>query len=170
MQKPMPDEYRPYAQVYMDHVPEGDIIAVLQQTKEDTIRFFESLPVEKHNYSYAPGKWTVKQVLQHMNDVERVMGYRALVAARGDRHTIIHNMDENLYADNATAGNRTMQDLLEEFEAVRNASQQMFRHVSDAESVLRTNNYDGTYFTPRALAYFIAGHGLHHIHVLKERY
>lgn len=170
MQKPMPGEYRPYAQLYMDQVPEGDITEILQQTKVDTIRFFKSLPVEKHTYSYAPGKWTVKQVLLHIIDTERVLSYRALVGARGDTHTVIHSMNENLYADNATAANRTMEDLLEEFEAVRNASQQLFRHVSDEESVLRTNNYDGTYFTPRSLAYFIAGHGLHHIRVLKERY
>ena len=170
MQRPTTEEYKPYAQKYIDLVPEGDIQDILQENKEDVTRFFGCLPADKHDYSYAPGKWTVKQVLLHMTDVERVMSYRALVGARGDMQTIIHNMDENLYAANATATGRTMEDLLDEFAAVRDASQQLFRHISEEQSIRRTTNHDGTYFTPRSLAYFIAGHGLHHINIIKERY
>jgi uncharacterized damage-inducible protein DinB len=170
MQRPTTEEYKPYAQKYIDLVPGGDIRDVLQDNKEDVMRLFGRLPADKHNYSYAPGKWTVKQVLLHMTDVERVLCYRALVAARGDTQTIIHNMDENLYAANAPASGRTMQDLLDEFAAVRHASLHLFRHISKEESTRRTTNHDGTYFTPRSLAYFIVGHGLHHINIIKERY
>lgn len=170
MQRPTTEEYKPYAQKYIDLVPGGDIPEVMLSNKNATIKFFEGLPDDKHDYCYAPGKWTVKQVLLHMTDVERVLCYRALVAARGDTQTIIHNMDENLYAANAPASGRTMQDLLDEFAAVRHASLHLFRHISKEESTRRTTNHDGTYFTPRSLAYFIVGHGLHHINIIKERY
>ena len=170
MQRPSAEEYKPYAQKYIDLVPGGDIRHILQGNKEDVTRFFLGLPADKHNHSYAPGKWTVKQVLLHMTDVERVLCYRALVGARGDTQTIIHNMDENLYATNAPVSGRTIQDLLEEFAAVRDASQQLFRYISEEESTRCTTNHDGTYFTPRSLAYFIVGHGLHHINIIKERY
>jgi len=170
MKQPQSAEYRPYFQRYIDLVPQGDIIEVLRQQAEEATAFFSALPADKHDYRYADGKWSIKQVLMHITDTERVMSYRALVAARGDNTTILHNMDENLYANASPYATRTMDDILEEFNVVRASTIKLLANITEEQSIQPANNTDGTYFTPRALAYIIAGHLLHHIQVIKERY
>mgnify|MGYP002400687698 CR=1 FL=1 len=170
MQPPLSAEYRPYFQRYIDLVPQGDIIDVLKQQAKEVTDFFTTLPADIHDYRYADGKWSIKQVLLHITDTERVMSYRALVAARGDMGAILSSMDENLYAENAPYTGRTMDDILEEFAAVRAATLHLLANITEQQSVQRANNSDGTYFTTRALAYIIAGHLLHHIQVIKDRY
>src|SRR5881398_3552787 len=100
MQKPSADEYAPSYQNYFDLVSEGDYLSLLEQNSIATIRFFENIPGEKLDYKYAEGKWTIKEVLMHILDTERVFSYRALVAARGDATTPHYRMDEELYAKN----------------------------------------------------------------------
>jgi uncharacterized damage-inducible protein DinB len=170
MQPPLSAEYRPYFQRYIDLVPQGDIIDVLKQQAKEVTDFFTTLPADIHDYRYADGKWSIKQVLLHITDTERVMSYRALVAARGDMGAILSSMDENLYAENAPYTGRTMGDILEEFAGVRAATLHLLANITEQQSVQRANNADGTYFTTRALAYIIAGHLLHHIQVIKDRY
>lgn len=170
MKRPLPAEYRPYFQRYIDLVPDGDIVDILATQQDDVVQFFSSLPADRHDYRYAEGKWSIKQVLMHIVDTERVMSYRALVAARGDVTTVLYGMDENLYAENAPYPGRPMQDILEEFSSVRRASVKLFAHLTAEQSTAPAQNQDGTYFTPRALAYIIAGHIPHHINVIKERY
>lgn len=170
MQQPQPTEYRPYFQRYIDLVPHGDIIDVLKLQATEATSFFATLPTDKHDYRYADGKWSIKQVLMHIIDTERVMSYRALVAARGDTTTVLYGMDENLYAETAPYADRTMSDLLEEFNAVRAATIHLLANITEQQTVQPVNNTDGTYFTPRALAYIIAGHLLHHTQVIKDRY
>lgn len=169
MQKPLAQEYAPSFQAYINLVPEGNFLDVLRQNSMDTIRFFETLPREKHDYQYATGKWTPKDILMHIIDVERVMCYRALVAARGDTTTVLYSMDENLYAENADVTHRTMDDLLAEYTAVSKATETLFDHVTDAQSVHMANGIQHP-ITARALGYIIVGHALHHIAVLRERY
>ncbi len=170
MQQPQSTEYRPFFQRYIDLVPQGDIIDMLKQQAKEVTDFFTTLPADKHDYRYADGKWSIKQVLMHITDTERVMSYRALVAARGDNTTILHNMEENLYANSSPYTGRTMDDILEEFNIVRASTIKLLANITEQQSVQRANNADGTYFTTRALAYIIAGHLLHHIQVIKDRY
>lgn len=170
MQQPQPTEYRPFFQRYIDKVPPGDIIETLRLQTIDATAFFKSIPAGKHDYRYADGKWSIKQVLMHLADTERVMSYRALVAARGDTTTVLCGMDENLYAETTPYTGRTMDDLLDEFNAVRLATIHLLGNITDEQSIHPAHNTDGTPITPRALAYIIAGHLLHHIHVIKDRY
>lgn len=170
MQQPQANEYRPFFQRYIDLVPEGDIIETLRQQAKEAVTFFTSLPADKHDYRYAPGKWSIKQVLMHIIDTERVMSYRTLVAARGDTTTVLHGMDENLYAETAPYSDRTMVDILDEFSAVRASTIYLFANISIEQSVQKASNSDGSYFTPSALAYILAGHLLHHTRVIQARY
>lgn len=169
MQRPSENEYNSYYQRYIDRVPAGDFLTLFRDTTESTIQYFKALPAEKHNYQYAPGKWTLKQMLMHIIDTERIMCYRALVAARGDSTTPLPSFDEDAYARIADGSNREMDDLLEEFAAVRYATEKLFVHMTDAESSFR-GNAAGHPFTPRALGYIMVGHILHHINVIEERY
>lgn len=106
----------------------------------------------------------------HIMDTERGMSYRAFVGARGDKHTRLYTMEEDLYAANADVSGRTMYDLLEEFSAIRTATEKLFANMTDAQSIDAATMEDGTHVTPRALGYIIVGHLLHHINVIKERY
>ena len=118
MQRPSADEYQGNYQKYFDLVPEGAYLELLGQNSKDTVRFFEAIPKEKLDYAYAPGKWTIKELLMHLIDTERVFSYRALVAARGDAATPHYRMDEELYANNVNVSQRTLESLLAEFQAV----------------------------------------------------
>lgn len=169
MHKPHPGEYNSYFKRYLDLVPDGNFIDQLKDNTWSVVSFFERLPLEKHTYSYAHGKWTVKQMLLHLIDTERVMSYRALAAARGDERSLLPGMDENLYAANANTDNRNMDDLLGEFNAVRLATLKLFENVSDEQSE-QTANIASHLTTTRALGYIIIGHCIHHLKILQELY
>ncbi len=124
---------------------------------------------EKLDYKYASDKWTVKEVLMHIIDTERVFSYRALVAARGDNMTLHQRMDEELYANNVDASRRTLQSLLSEFSAVRSSTDCLFENLTDAQSK-RLCNIATHPMSTRAIAYFLIGHVQHHLNVIEERY
>src|SRR5690606_29008489 len=119
MQRPEQNEYKPFAARYISLVPAGDFIDIYRQNTEDVLAFFNSLPTAKHEYSYATGKWNLKEVLMHLADTERVMNYRALTGIRGDHRAVLYDMDQDLYANGADVSGRTMGDIIEEFVAVR---------------------------------------------------
>ena len=169
MQRPLQNEYNPTYQKYFDLVPGGDYLNVLRQNTQNTIGFFGNIPFEKHDYNYAPAKWTVKELLLHIIDTERVFAYRGLIAARGDNNIPIHRMDEELYARNAIVSNRTMKSLLAEFIIVRNATEILFENVTEDQSEQWCNIISHP-MTTRAIGYFIIGHTNHHINIIKERY
>jgi uncharacterized damage-inducible protein DinB len=169
MQKPLPSEHREYFQKYIDLVPEGNYIQVLQNNTTSTISFFNDIPTEKHECRYAEGKWSIKEVLLHLTDTERIFSYRALVALRGDSESLLPSMDENLFAANADVSTRTMQDLLEEFNAIRTATRKLYENINDAQSI-RTANASGFHTSVRALGYMIIGHVIHHMNITQERY
>jgi hypothetical protein len=169
MQRPQQGEYNPYFQGYIDMAPEGDFLDVLHKNTKAATEFFEKIPVEKHNYRYAGDKWTIKELLIHMIDVERVMSYRALVAARGDNKTMLHSMDDHLYVQNAVVAGRLYDDLLTEFKAVRNATEKFFETISEKQSVFAAHT-DTHVITARALGYIIIGHVMHHMKVIKQWY
>lgn len=169
MNRPEPKEYAPYFQAYLNLVPEGNYFQLLKQNTEEVIRFFDSIPFEKENYRYAKGKWSIKEVLMHMNDTERVFSYRALVCLRGDINSDIQNMDENLYAHNADVSKRSLKDLVEEFKSIRKSTEWLFYNVSEAQSALVVRNSNRC-FSGRALGYLIIGHIMHHLNVITEKY
>lgn len=168
MERPSTDEYHPNYQKYFDLVPAGDYRELLRQNSTDTVAFFERLPQDKHDFRYAPGKWSIKELLLHLIDTERVFAYRALAAARGDE-TPVYRMDEELYASNVDVSGRDLASLLAEFKAVRTATSFLFESMTDTQS-MRLCNIVTHPMTARAIGYFMIGHVQHHVGIVKERY
>ena len=169
MQRPSKNEYNPTYQKYFDLVSEGPYPKVSKQNKKNTIDFFEGIPFEKLDYKYSPGKWTIKEILLHIIDTERIFSARALMAARGDSTTPVHRMDEELYAKNAIVTGRTLQSLVTEFIIVRNSTEILFENVTEEKSKSSCNIISHP-MTARAIGYFIIGHAEHHKNIIKERY
>lgn len=169
MERPEASEYHPNYQKYFDLVPDGDYLELLRHNSTDTVTFFESIPAEKHDYRYAAGKWSIKELLMHIIDTERVFAYRALAAARGDNETLVYRMDEELYARNVDVSGRALASLLAEFKAVRAATSYLFENMTDAQSK-RLCNVVTHPMTARAIGYFAIGHVQHHVGIVKERY
>ncbi len=169
MQKPTFDEYAASYQKYFDLVAEGNYLDLLRHNSLETIKFFERIPEEKLDYRYAEGKWTIKELLMHIIDTERVFSYRGLVAARGDTTTQHYRMDEELYARNVDVSQRTWESLISEFKAVRRSTETLFENMTDAQSKFSCNIVSHP-MTARAIGYFMIGHVQHHLNILEERY
>lgn len=166
--RPAPDEYAPFYANYIALVPEGGVIAQLERQATEFARLLESIPEDRADHAYAPGKWTIKEVVGHLTDAERVFAYRALRFARGDA-TPLAPFDEDAYVPAAAFGARTLADLSQEFQAVRNATVALFRGLP-TEAWTRRGIASGHEVSVRALAWIAAGHELHHRKVLIERY
>jgi len=153
---------------YIKLVENEDLKTVLQNQMQETEDFFNSIPEEKYLYKYAEGKWSIKEVIQHIIDTERVFVYRALAFSRKDVH-ILPSMDENNYAANSNADSRKFQDLIDEFLAVRKSAIFLFNSFSSEQldAVGKASDYE---MSVKAMGYTIAGHAAHHINILKERY
>ncbi len=173
MQKPKAEEYNPYFSRYIDLVPEGEYHELLKTNTGSTAEFFGSIVPEKHDFRYAEGKWSPKEILMHLIDTEKVMNYRALAAARRDVNIVLPNMDEDLYAQNAGAENRSMESLINEFLAVRKVTEIFFENLNEeysAYTALSEMNGQKSKISVRAIGYLIPSHVLHHINTIKERY
>ncbi len=168
IQRPQPDEHNPYYGKYIDRVPEGDLVSLLREQVIDTVALLRGVSAERANHAYAPGKWTIKEVVGHLMDTERVMAYRALAIARNDK-TNLPGFDENAWVPAGNFGVRTLDDLLEEFQVVRAATVQLAKHL-DAEVLARKGTANGHPVSVRALFYIIAGHERHHVALFKEKY
>jgi len=166
--RPRPGEYAAYAQADIDHVEGDDAVAALLRLRSETVDLFRRFGEAGGDLAYAPGKWTVKQVLGHLADDERIFAYRALCIARGDA-TPLPGFDENAYAAAAGFERLPLADLLADYAAVRDASVTLFRGL-DPEAWRRRGTVSGYPATPRGLAFHIAGHELHHHRVLRQRY
>ena len=166
--KPAQEDYIPYYDYYIQLVKDTDVLPALENTKQDILRFIQSIPEEKADYAYASGNWNIKQVINHIIDTERIFGYRALRFARGDAQ-LVPPFDENLYAANANLSNSTLALLCEEFETVRKANQIMFKQLSAAELNHKGKTAAGE-VSVLAIGFMLCGHGLHHIHVIQDRY
>jgi hypothetical protein len=165
--RPQSDEYNPYYERYISLVGSEDIIGLLTRQALEAATLFNSANA-KADFRYAPGKWSVKEMLGHVNDTERIMAYRALRIARGDK-TPIEGYEQDHYVRDGNFGQRTLADLIEEFADVRTATLALFRNF-DAEAGLRRGVANKNEVSARALAYIIAGHELHHRKVLEEKY
>lgn len=154
--------------IYISHVPQDDLAEAFRLQSPAFIKFIESIPPDKYDYRYADGKWTIKEVLQHIIDAERVFAYRALRFARKDA-TPLPGFDENLFADNAKADKRAWKDLVEEFKVVRKSSEYLFNSFDEDQLEAAGISYNNPVYV-RAIGFVVVGHAMHHVKVLKERY
>jgi len=160
--------YAPHFYDYIKLVENKNLESVLKDQLKESEHFFNSIPKEKHLFKYDENKWTIKEVIQHIIDTERVFSYRALAFARKDIHTL-PSMDENDYAKNSNANNRNWQDLVNEFISVRKSSVSLYESFSSEQlnAVGKSGNFE---MSVKAYGFTIAGHLVHHINILKERY
>ncbi len=161
-------EYNPYYKRYIDLVEILPLPEALAKGLESTQSFFDSLPPEKWHYRYAEGKWTPKDILQHITDTERVFAYRALYFARSS-NAKLKGFDENLFAENALANNRSVESLLEEYLAVRKATICLFKHFN-LNQLKQIGMANGNNMSVAALGFVICGHEIHHCNIISERY
>jgi len=168
MMKPDSAEYAPYYARYISLVESHDIVTTLDRQEEETRRMLATLTEADGDYRYAPGKWSVKEVLGHIIDAERIFACRALLIARNDR-TPLPGFEQDAYVEQAGFGAQRVGDLLTEFSAVRRTTVLLFRKLP-SEAWQRRGIADNKEISVRAIAWIIAGHELHHRKVLKEKY
>jgi len=163
-------EYAPYFEQYMQlsALKDKTIIESLESAQDEFESVLRNLPDSKHSYSYASGKWTLKELIQHVIDTERVFCYRALSFARNDQ-TALPGFDQDVFVDNDTANERDYYDLLDEMKVLRKSSIQLFKSFSK-EALLRIGVASNNKMSVRALGYLFSGHQIHHINIVKERY
>lgn len=166
--RPAPDEYAQFYASYISLVPDGDVLESLERQRNDTEKLLGSISEAKAAHRYAPDKWSIKGVVGHVVDSERVFSYRALVIGRGDP-TPLPGFDEKSWAQSANFDERELKELVEEYALVRDATLALLRALPEAAWSRRgtANNWP---VTVRALAWIIAGHERHHLKVLRERY
>jgi uncharacterized damage-inducible protein DinB len=169
IEKPGEGEYAPYAIRYIGLLPDdGLVLRHMEENLRATREFILSLPEEKLAHRYAEGKWTIKEILVHLSDDERIYAYRALRFARGDK-TELPGFEQDDYAARSGANARDIEDILAEFADVRRATVSLFKGL-DREALVRVGVADGKVMSVRAAAYHIAGHELRHVDIIKERY
>ena len=166
--RPDSAEYAPYYARYVEQVPEGDVVATLRQQAEEMQALLAGLPPSRGGHRYAPDKWTVREVLGHLVDCERIFTYRALRIARGDK-TPLASFDQNEFVRNADSDRRTIADLADELRALRQATVALFATLSP-EAWSRTGTASDVAVSVRGLAFIVAGHTRHHLTILRERY
>ena len=166
--KPQANESSEYFKRYINLVETENIVAALKNQLTDIEQFFREWPRNKWDHAYAEGKWTIKEVLIHMMDAERILAYRALRIARNDA-TSLSGFDQDEFAPFMNAANRTAESIMGEYRAVRMATIALFENLDDAASS-RIGTASNAPASPLAMAFVIAGHELHHMHVIREKY
>ena len=168
MRRPKPDEADPYYSTYIDRIASEDIVGVLTAQLEEAAGFLVGIPEERSLHQYAPGKWSMRQLLNHVNDSERIFLFRALWFARGFESSL-PGFDEKVSASAADADDFSWGSHIHEFRAIRLATLAFFRNLPP-EAWSRRGVASEKPFTVRALAYITGGHLVHHMAILKERY
>ncbi|QHT65925.1 DinB family protein [Rhodocytophaga rosea] len=170
MRKPTPEEYSQsvYTSRYVNLVTGDDVLAELKRGLTNMQTLFSSFSEDQWNYRYAPGKWTLKELLAHMIDTERIMAYRALCIARGEKQAL-PGFDEETYAANGNYGKRSSAELLQEYRLVREANLLQFA-TFDETMLSQLGNANGKDISARAVLFVIAGHERHHLNIIQERY
>ena len=166
--RPQPEEYAPYYERYISLVPGTDVLAALEDQRRQTLLLLSGRAEADGDLRYAPDKWSLKEVVGHVNDSERIMSYRALRISRGDQ-TPIEGFEQDDYVRNAPFAQRSLADLIEDYIAVRRATVSLFRNL-DVRDWNRRGVANKNEVTVRALAYLIAGHELHHRQIVEEKY
>jgi len=166
--RPAPGEHHPYYATYIDRVDDGDILETLTRLESETATFLAAVPPERETRRYRQGAWSVREVVGHLIDSERLFGFRALHIARGDP-AALPSMDQELWARSAAHNDRPLADLAEELRLLRRGHLRMIRGFPEA-AWSRRGVASGRDFTVRALVWILAGHEIHHLRVLEERY
>jgi DinB superfamily len=166
--RPQAFEAAPYYFTYINQVAGNDAVVSLESQLEESLAFFSQICEEKSLYRYAPGKWSMRQVLNHVTDTERAFAFRALWFARGFE-TPLPSYDQNIAASGAEADRSCWADHVEEFRRVRLSTISLFRNLP-SDAWMRSGIASENRFTVRALAYIIAGHLTHHIAGLRQKY
>ena len=162
------NEYAPFYKNYIEALGDVNLFEILDSSLEDTINTLENLPEDKLLYRYENGKWTIKELLQHIIDAERVLSYRALRFSRNDPSDL-QGFDEDWYVGNSNGNERNLNDLLEEFICLRKASICLFKSFTN-EMMPMLGSANDSIMSVRALGFIIAGHQTHHLKIIKERY
>jgi len=166
--RPTAGDYADYFQGYLDRVPDGDVLALLPTQCNRMQQLLRGKSEEQGNYCYEPGKWSVKRLLLHLADGERMFCYRAMCLARGDQQAM-PGFDENAYADNDGSELRSLTSIVSEYASVRAATVTLFAGFGE-QAWTRRGIASGNPVTTASLPWIIAGHDLHHFAILQERY
>jgi uncharacterized damage-inducible protein DinB len=165
---PTQNEYSSSYKGYVELVSGKDIMKTLEEQFDEVEQFFNSIPQDKAGFRYNEGKWSIREILGHMSDTERIFAYRALRISRKDR-TALPGFDENEYVRYSNFDKQTMSDLLEHFLFIRKSTIAMFKTM-DEEMTKLSGTVNNNQVSVRAIAHIIAGHAQHHINIIKERY
>ncbi len=165
--RPAVGEYAPYTTEYFDRVPD-DVLDHMERCLDTTVRFFQAIPPELLDQPHAPGEWTVKEILQHISDDERIYAYRALRFARNDL-TELPSFDQDVVAAHSEANVRSLDQLLHEYRTVRSSTLSLFAGFP-ASALPRTGAANGNPMSVRAAAFHIAGHEAHHLDSILGNY
>jgi len=168
MSRPEKTEYAEYYETYVSLVDENDVVSALRNQLAELENLFAGIAEEKGAYAYAEGKWSIKELLGHLIDGERVFSHRAFRFSRADQ-TALPGFEQDDYITHGNFNNRPLNDLIEEFSLLRRANNILFQNLS-AEAWSRTGTASGAEVSVRALAYIMVGHVRHHTNVLKTRY
>ncbi|AZA75087.1 DinB family protein [Chryseobacterium indoltheticum] len=161
-------DFQKYIQRYLDLIPSENWLEELKKSGEKTVSLFSFLTEEQSKFAYAEGKWTLKEVLLHLSDTERIFQYRILAIARGEKSEL-PGFDEELYAQNSFANERNLDSLLEEYQLVRKSSQILLETMNS--SVLNNiGTANGNQISAQTIGKLIVGHNIHHLNVVDERY
>ena len=166
--RPDVTEYAPFYAGYVAGVPEDDVVAALRDSGREIISALSAVPEARGGFRYAEGKWTIREMVGHIIDAERIFGYRALRLARADA-TPLPGFEENDYVRTAGSDSRTLADLIDELRVARESTVRLFASLPE-EAWPRKGVVNGREVTVRALAYITAGHMRHHLRILRERY
>ena len=168
IQRPDASEYAPFYAGYVSQVPEGDVLDLLARQIDDTTALIGGLSEAQASYRYAPGKWSIRQIVGHVADAERVFSYRALRIGRNDQ-TPLPSFDENAWMPYGNFDARPLADLLSELRAVRQSTLALYRSLTP-EAIARRGVASQKEISVRAIIYITAGHERHHVKILKDRY
>lgn len=160
----LPEFYKGYVSL----VSEQPLIAALSQSKERCLTLFRTINEDKGKYAYDTGKWSIKELINHVIDAERVFAYRALTFARND-NTELPGFEENSWVSESNANSRTMENLVEQYEQVSATTMMLFKSF-DTKMLNRIGTASGVKFNVANIGFIIAGHETHHVNILKERY
>ena len=166
--KPEPGEYSVFNATYVNQVGDQDVLDLLITSKKNTHVMFSNIPVHKEEYAYEAGKWTIKEVVAHMIDTERIFAYRLLAIARGEQQPL-PGFEQDDYVKFSFANDRVLDELADEFRTVRETTLYLVQNLNE-QQLKMMGTASGNPVSVRALVYIIAGHEQHHIRVLKEKY
>jgi DinB superfamily len=168
MARPLPSDYAPFYETYVKLVKDDDLVKALQSSLDEIHDNLELIPADKMDYAYAEGKWTIRELLQHMIDTERVFSYRAMAFARGEQQDL-PGFDEKKYASTANVAARNVSEIKEELMILRRSVYFMYKGFTE-QDILRSGIANNNPVTVNALGYIMIGHVRHHFAVMKERY